>query len=86
MSTFVLIIAGSVAQAEKAALDRKIILHNVTSMPNGSEARVHAETTERQLLDWYCETDEKAAPFPAGTLLWYGVDRAQLNADWTWAP
>lgn len=67
------IVKGTVREAQDAAYHCHGIPHQWFSTTRFGEQVLRVEDNYLELVvEWFCRTQGKA-PFPPGTLLWYGV-------------
>ena len=74
----VLIVKGDKFQAAKAAADHGVpfvFMDEITGRSTLGSTTVDVDT----LNNWFCETIE--APYPAGTLLWWGERRTEQRKE-----
>ena len=71
-----LIIKGNIAQAHDYAREYGISLNQVREHPRFDETIARCSDDYRTaVVRWFC-TPHFAAPYPIGTLLWYGENQS----------
>lgn len=70
---FILVVKGDLAATMKALQQRSVLYEHLVKHPEFNECVVHANDTPIEVFtEWFNDSAMLTAPFPEGTLLWFG--------------
>lgn len=74
MPAFRVIIKGDMSDAIRGAESRGLMIGNIMKHPSYTECIGIVGGETDKVLSWFCEGNKFAAPYPAGTLMWYSME------------